>query len=323
MDSTIYQIEKKAEEILMRMEYRAKYLSEIYNIIIEKTIDNIIIRSNYYELKMSAQNLSSLTNILFNSIDEAFAFLINVFNQNIYYIKGILSNEIVLEIQIYDMINGNPKEIELKLKENLEDKNYLIKELFNKYIKVEKDLNEIKFNNRILKEENIKLNQDNMNLKVELEFIKNNAINSIKELYLKLNNQNNMINQIQQQLNQFTKISNQINQIQNQIHLLSLKLNNQLSLKSINNIKSDNNISLKFQYKREEIPPVIKLECKPFENMKEIIERFREKINSDFDLKDFKFVFNGKDINQNSFDNIQSLGISNNATIFVIQEKNN
>ena len=221
------------------------------------------------------------------------------------------------------MINGNPKEIELKLKENLEDKNYLIKELFNKYIKVEKDLNEIKFNNRILKEENIKLNQDNMNLKVELEFIKNNAINSIKELYLKLNNQNNMINQIQQQLNQFTKISNQINQIQNQIHLLSLKLNNQLSLKSINNIKSDNNISLKFQYKREEIPPVIKLECKPFENMKEIIERFREKINSDFDLKDFKFVFNGKDINQNSFDNIQSLGISNNATIFVIQEKNN
>ena len=162
-----------------------------------------------------------------------------------------------------------------------------------------------------------------MNLKVELEFIKNNSINSIKELYLKLNNHYKMINQIQEQFNQFSKIFNQINQIQNQIHLLSLKLNNKLSLNSIDNIKSDNNISLKFQYKREEIPPVIKLECKPYENMKEIIERFMERVNSDFDIKDFKFVFNGKDINQNSSANIQSLGISNNATIFVIQEKNN
>ena len=46
---------KKEEERLMRMEYRANYSSEIYNIIIEKTTYNIIILINYYELKMNSQ----------------------------------------------------------------------------------------------------------------------------------------------------------------------------------------------------------------------------------------------------------------------------
>ena len=114
--------EANVEETRMRMEYKANYLSEIYNIIIEMTNYNIIIRNTYYELKLSPQNLSLLTNIIFNSTNEAFEFIINIFNQNRFYIKGIFSNKILLGIQIYDNIKGQQKEIELELKENFEDK---------------------------------------------------------------------------------------------------------------------------------------------------------------------------------------------------------
>ena len=324
-------INQKTEEILMRMEYKANYLSEIYNIIIEKTINDIKIRINYYELKINSQNLSLLTNILLNSTDQAFEFLINAFNQNNYYIKGISSNKILLGIQLYDMINGNPKQIELELKENLEDKNNLIKELFNKYTKIEKDLNEMKFNNNILKEENNKLNQDNMNLKLELEFVKNNAINSINELKMQLTNSNNMINQIQQQLNQYSNIFNQINQIQSQINSVSFKLNSQLSLDNFKSNKSNNNIKLIFRYNRkyiEEIqkeisPNVMALECKPDEKIKKVILKFCEKECLIPNICDYvKFVWNAKVINIESSDGIQSLGLSNNANIFVVVTKN-
>jgi len=97
--------ESETEQIMIRKEYKAKYLSEFYNIIIEKTKNNIIIRTTYYELKLNSQDLSLLTKAKFNSINEAFDFLINIFDQNRYYIKGIFSNKIILIISINDMID--------------------------------------------------------------------------------------------------------------------------------------------------------------------------------------------------------------------------
>jgi len=186
--------------------------------------------------------------MIFNSTNEAFEFIINIFNQNRYYIKGISSNKILLGIQIYDNIKGQQKEIELELKENFEDKDYLIKELFNKYVRIEKDLNEVKYSNNILKDANNKLNMDNTNLKMELESIKNNNNNSNNGLQMQISNNMNMINQLQQQLNQFSNKIQQINQIQNQVNSLSMSMNNNsLNLNnqfSLNN-NNQNNIQLK------------------------------------------------------------------------------
>ena len=142
------------EEILMRKEYFAQYYSEVYNITIDKTNSNIIIRNNCYEIKLDKQTLSLLTKVIFNTIDDMFTFLLNIFNQNKYYIKQILNNKMILVIGVYNMIEGREKEIELELKENFEDKNYLIKELFNRYSKMEKNIKEVNYNNQILKQEN-------------------------------------------------------------------------------------------------------------------------------------------------------------------------
>ena len=223
------------EPVIIRKEYKAVYGSNFYNIIIEKTNNNIIIRLNYYEIKLNIQSLSLLTNTIFNSNDKAFEFIVNIFNQNNYYIKDILFNKITLRIIIYDIIQGNKKEIDIELCENFEDKNYLIKELFNNYIKLENNINYINNDNKLLKEEN-------NNLKNEIYNLKQNYNNDINELKMQIMNYNNMINQIQQQLNQINNIYQEINSIKNQINTMyidinSINLNNKLSL---NNINEDN-----------------------------------------------------------------------------------
>ena len=147
------------EEIIIRKEYKIKHQSNIIKIIIEKTKNNIIIRSSYYELKYNINELFSLTKIKFNSIDEAYEFIDNIFNQNKYNIKEISSNKLILILKIYDSIKGKEEDLELYLTENFDNKNYLIKELFNKYNKIENEIDIIKNDNKIIKKKIKNLNK--------------------------------------------------------------------------------------------------------------------------------------------------------------------
>ena len=131
------------DELLEKKEYKIKYFSDYINILIGKTKNNIIIRNYYYEIKLNMNNLSILTKTIFKSIDESFEFFENIFNQNKVRIKNKTNNYIILIIITYDIIKGKEKKIELYLKENFENKNFLIKELFDKY-NLEKTINEEK-----------------------------------------------------------------------------------------------------------------------------------------------------------------------------------
>ena len=211
------------EIIVSKNEYKVKHLSDYITITIENANDNIIIRSNYYELKLNIENLAILTKTIYKSIDEVYEFINNIFIQNKFKIKEINSQMISIIIIIYDNIKGNEKEIELLLKENFDDKNYLIKDLFNKYMKVEKEIIEERYNNKKLNEDNDKLKQENMNIKTEIESIKNNYNNNIGDIKMNIMNITNQIYQLQQQLNEFIF---QINQMQQQLNLISMNINN-------------------------------------------------------------------------------------------------
>ena len=94
------------------------------------------------------------------------------------------------------MIKEKEKDIELILLENFENQNFLFKDLFDKYINIEKEIYDIKNENKFLKEENDKLKQDNNNLKMEIEIIKNknNNNNEIGGLQIQyMNIMNNII----------------------------------------------------------------------------------------------------------------------------------
>ena len=295
------------EEILMRKEYFAQYYSEVYNITIDKTNSNIIIRNNCYEIKLDKQTLSLLTKVIFNTIDDMFTFLLNIFNQNKYYIKQILNNKMILVIGVYNMIEGREKEIELELKENFEDKNYLIKELFNRYSKMEKNIKEVNYNNQILKQENNKLIQENMNLKIDLENVKNNY----GGIQMQINNIMNMINQIQQQLNQFNEQCNKINQQINQINFNNN--NNKINEEE----KNDELINLKFYCFDEDSQQYsIIIKCKPDDILQEQIMKFRQK--DEHYKNDINFISNAEFLDEKKFNKIKHLHLpSFNKTISI------
>ena len=332
------------EEILYKKEYKVLYNSDYINIIIEKTKKNIIIRSDYYEIKLNIENLSLLTKVIYKSIDESFEYINNIFIRNKFKIKEKNSKIIKLIIIIYDNIKGKDKEIELFLKENFDNKNFLIKELYNKFMKLEQEIIEEKKNNKIIKEENNKLKQENMNIKNEIETIKNNHNNDIFGIRMNITNITNQLYQLQRQINQFIF---QINQIQQKINLNSMNSNynnnimmmmnnndfnpmiqsnnnlinfsnfnpmNQYS-NQIDNFKEvDNSITVNFRISgKNDIPPTL-ITIQDNDSVSTLIDKYRNKEN--IYLKNVKFIFNAKQLPQHL--TVKETGITNNANIFVV-----
>ena len=343
---------EEEEDLLIKKEYITKYNSDLIKIMIGKTKNNIIIRNTYYELKLNKDDLSLLTSIMYKSIDESFKYIENIFNNNKYKIKEKSSKKIKLSITIYDIIKEKEKDIELILLENFDNQNIYIKDLFNKYINIEKEINEIKNDNKIIKEENNKLKQDNNNLRNEIEFIKNN--NDIRSLQMKYMNMFNTMNKIQQQINQFIYRINEIEQKINMISNNSLNLMNQNNFNSMNNIynsnnnfnqmnqyfMNNNNLNIMNQdnnnlmnYSLNNISddnktitvifrgslelgkiPHVGIQCLDDDKISSLIEKFRRKTN--FDDKNVKFIYNAKQLYSNL--TVREACVINNTNIFVV-----
>ena len=340
------------EEILSKKEYKGIYYSDYINILIGKTKKNIILRSDYYELKLNIENLSILTKTLFKTIDESFEFIINIFNQKKFSIKVKNSNLIIINMIIYDMIKGKDKKIELCLKENFDNKNYLIKELYNKYNKLEKEIIEEKKNKKIINEENNKLKQENMNMKMEIESIKNNHNNKIGEMKINILNMSNQIYQLQQQINQFifqiNQIYQQINSIsmnnnnimnqsngsfmnQNSFNLMNQNNSNLMSFNEINpmnqycdkkdsfhEIEKSKNCIFRFtdNYLNYEKDAAILISFHNNDLLSELIQRFISQTNIKINNKNLKYIFNAKQIN--TFLTAKEVGLMENCNIFVV-----
>ena len=334
------------EELLIKKEFKLKYLSEIYEIIIGKSKNNIFIKSSIYELKLNSEDLSILTKYQFNSIDDSFEFIENIFNQKKSYIKNISSDEMKLIIKTIDVIKVKEKEIELYLMKNLDNKNEVIKDLLNKYSKMEKEIKELKDDNKKMKKENDQLNQNITNLKMEINSMKNNQNNEIVRLQNQVKDISNMMNLIMQKMNEFNFLNEEMNMIEKQIKFLSMPLqsfmqNNQIpfdpnnmalnnnnsndgqNFMGINNIQNNNlheefedSIGITIIFK-ENGKETCFIQCLTDEKISDIIKRYR--LKSDNQNPDVRFIFNAKKLNKGL--TVAEAGLGNYSNIYVIQTK--
>ena len=130
-------------------EYDEYYLikeNNAYKFIIETNHDELIIRHKYYIINMNVNDLSFLTKCKFNTINDAYQYIINIFEQNKVIIKQIefrKTIKLLLKIYIYNI----EKYIEIILlynKENIiNDKNDISK-LKSEINILNKEINEIK-----------------------------------------------------------------------------------------------------------------------------------------------------------------------------------
>ena len=161
-----------------------------YKFIIGKRSNDIIIKCKNYELTLSNNDLSVLTKSILNTIDDAFFFIINIFEENKVIIKDIIINKtITLLLNIY--VYNKSRDIEMILLYNKSNKDLFFNELNNNYNNLKEDISYLKNEINILKYEINQLKKDNINNN-DKEII-NNKIdeindNKIKELNESINN---------------------------------------------------------------------------------------------------------------------------------------
>ena len=322
-------------KFLIINEYKIKKNNDntFLDIFIDKTKDDITIKSQYYEIKITPNELFLLTKFNFKSSDECYEFIKNSFENRKIYIKDITKSIIKLVITIYDFVKRKEKDIEIDLYAQLKNEDNNMNNIINKYLELEKELNNIKEDNNNLKEEIKKMRDENMKLKEENTFIKND-INKIKDdiEFLK-NNCNNGVNYLNQEMminpniNQMNKFINpfpfnRMNMIHPQQNLRPqiLENNNFLNLNN-NNIQSEYDLNIIFRKNdindddNSKSPMLIR--CSKNEKLSDVIKRYREK-SGDNNLQK-QFIYNTKNLDNHNL-TIEELGISNNSNIFVVKQ---
>ena len=203
------------------------------------------------------------------------------------------------------------KDIELCLEENFEDKNYLIKELFNKCNNMENEIIQLKNNNYLLNEENKKLKEENMNIKNEIQLYQNNTMNSIMNSFNSINEIKMTVNQIQQKNNMNLMNNQQMMPMNNQQMMSNPLLNKKIK-------KEENDICVIFQFGNDSLQRH-SIYCKPNDLVSDIIKKLKKKINFKFDEESYKFIFNATIINKTL--TVEEEGLFDDATIFVQPKK--
>ena len=173
--------------ILDCQEYYLLKDNSIYKLAVAKNNTEVFIKNKNYFFSFNQNDLSILVRAQLNSIDEAYNFIINLFDLNQ---VNILSISVHKEMKLLLKISEE-KEIKLTLKYstmnniNIGINDFIMNEL--------KELNnEIK----ILKKENAELKNEIKNLKRyhQISQSKNNSYNSNINLSIKSNNNNTIIN---------------------------------------------------------------------------------------------------------------------------------
>ena len=171
MNSILINNEYKIYDNLI--EFEEYYLikdNNAYKIIVGKRRNEIIIKCKNYETKLYNNNLPVIIKSKFNSIDEAYDYIINIFNENKAKIKYILIKKeikLILELCIYN----KEKNIEIILlyKKN---KNCIIDEINKSFSKIYNNIielrKEIKSLNKESHELKVKNNKSHQNEKTSL-----------------------------------------------------------------------------------------------------------------------------------------------------------
>ena len=215
------------------------------NIFISKTKECVIIKCISYEIKINPNDFSLMSNIAVKSNDELFNMLIGIFKQNNVFMEEISDKMIKLNLSIFDIIKGNKKTIQLCLMAQNENNGYIVNDLFNKYLKLEKVNQNIMKENKEIKDENEKLKSDILKIKNDLmnmQIQNQNNENKISQLmnsieYIKnslnLNNKDNDINK----MNSNNNANNNIN-LNHKTQIIKTKYNNENQIKNNNNNSS-------------------------------------------------------------------------------------
>jgi len=200
-----------------KFEYQEFFLmnnNSIIKIIICKTNQEIIIKSNNYEVKLNQHNIENLMQTKFESIEKVYNFFLNLFQLNSIMIKEIIINK---SMTLTFIQNGKIKEIILLY--NSDSKNIThyelnseFKNLFNDIAQIKNDIHEMSKiinSNQNKKEDN---EQDGFYIsKSDFQILKNFLVDNLLLLIdNQINKQENIIKEKEKKINEYQDIAKQL-----------------------------------------------------------------------------------------------------------------
>ena len=200
-----------------KFEYQEFFLTNnnsIIKIIICKTNQEIIIKSNNYEVKLNQHNIENLMQTKFESIEKVYNFFLNLFQLNSIMIKEIIINK---SMTLTFIQNGKIKEIILLY--NSDSKNIThyelnseFKNLFNDIAQIKNEVHEMSKiinSNQNKKEDN---EQDGFYIsKSDFQILKNFLVDNLLLLIdNQINKQENIIKEKEKKINEYQDIAKQL-----------------------------------------------------------------------------------------------------------------
>ena len=200
-----------------KFEYQEFFLTNnnsIIKIIICKTNQEIIIKSNNYEVKLNQHNIENLMQTKFESIEKVYNFFLNLFQLNSIMIKEIIINK---SMTLTFIQNGKIKEIILLY--NSDSKNIThyelnseFKHLFNDIAQIKNEIHEMSKiinSNQNKKEDN---EQDGFYIsKSDFQILKNFLVDNLLLLIdNQINKQENIIKEKEKKINEYQDIAKQL-----------------------------------------------------------------------------------------------------------------
>ena len=234
-------------EILEIKEYFLKKGNLSFMIIISKTRLNVTIKSISYEIKLTPNEFSMTANQLFKSVDELYLFIKNIFEKKNVIIQDMNNRIMKLILGAYDMINGGMKQIEVYLYSQNNINDFILNDLFLKYIKLEENINKLNEKNKILLDENIKIKEDNLKFKSDILKLKND----MNLLQIQNNRYENHINLLLSGIDKITTFidesSIKADEVDNSNIKKSVSLTKSNSVSQNLNLRSQNNLKNMYQ----------------------------------------------------------------------------
>jgi len=200
-----------------KFEYQEFFLTNnnsIIKIIICKTNQEIIIKSNNYEVKLNQHLIENLIQTKFESIEKVYNFFLNLFQLNSIMIKEVIINK---SMTLTFIQNGKIKEIILLY--NSDSKNIThyelnseFKNLFNDIAQIKNDIHEMSKiinSNQNKKEDN---EQDGFYIsKSDFQILKNFLVDNLLSLIdNQINKQENIIKEKEKKINEYQDIAKQL-----------------------------------------------------------------------------------------------------------------
>ena len=204
-----------------KFEYQEFFLmnnNSIIKIIICRTNQEIIIKSNNYEVKLNHHNIENLMQTKFENIEKVYNFFLNLFQLNSIMIKEIIVNK---SMTITYIQNGKIKEIILLY--NNDSKNIIhyelnseFKNLFNDIAQIKEEIHEM---SKVI-QNNFNINQNKIEenekdgfyiSKTDFQIFKNFLVdNTLSFIDNQINKQENQIKEKEKKINEYQDIARQL-----------------------------------------------------------------------------------------------------------------